>query len=277
MRLLTLNTHSLIEEGYTEKLDIFVSEISRLRPDIVALQEVNQTRGKAEAFREQLFSFVPSGSNLPIRADNHALRVVEKLCRLGIFYYWTWIPIKIGYGIYDEGMAFLSLLPIENTDTVLLSASDDYSNWRTRKALGIRTSDEAAGWFYNLHMGWWSDTEEPFLAQWKRFCARVPRGERVTLMGDFNSPDERRGEGYECVLASGFYDTYALAKKKDGGITVGGEIDGWHGKGEGAMRLDYIFCRGGARVDSSYTLFNGKDSPTVSDHYGVMTTLLLEE
>ena len=26
----------------------------------------------------------------------------------GICYYWTWLPVKLGYGKYDEGMAIFS-------------------------------------------------------------------------------------------------------------------------------------------------------------------------
>ena len=43
MKLLTINTHSLIEDDYRKKLDIFVDAIYRIRPDIIAMQEVNQT------------------------------------------------------------------------------------------------------------------------------------------------------------------------------------------------------------------------------------------
>ena len=43
MKLLTINTHSLIEDNYRKKLDIFVDVIYRIRPDIIAMQEVNQT------------------------------------------------------------------------------------------------------------------------------------------------------------------------------------------------------------------------------------------
>ena len=46
-------------------------------------------------------------------------------------------------------------------------------------------------------------------------------------MGDFNSQDDVRGEGYDLVLKSGWKDTYLLAEEKDDGITVAEEIDGW--------------------------------------------------
>ena len=43
MKLLTLNTHSLIEPDYEAKREIFVDFIVREQPEVFALQEVNQT------------------------------------------------------------------------------------------------------------------------------------------------------------------------------------------------------------------------------------------
>ena len=42
MKILTLNTHSLQEENYEQKLNWFVEGILKERPDIIAMQEVNQ-------------------------------------------------------------------------------------------------------------------------------------------------------------------------------------------------------------------------------------------
>ena len=43
MKLLTLNTHSLIEPDYEAKREAFVDFIAEEQPDVFALQEVNQT------------------------------------------------------------------------------------------------------------------------------------------------------------------------------------------------------------------------------------------
>ena len=43
MKLLTLNTHSLIEPAYEAKRDAFVEFIRKEQPDVFVLQEVNQT------------------------------------------------------------------------------------------------------------------------------------------------------------------------------------------------------------------------------------------
>ena len=49
MKLLTLNCHSLVEPGYESKLAAFAGEMLRRQPDIIALQEVNQTRSAPPA------------------------------------------------------------------------------------------------------------------------------------------------------------------------------------------------------------------------------------
>ena len=41
---MTLNTHSLEEEDYEAKLHAFAEGVCRAEPDIIALQEVNQTQ-----------------------------------------------------------------------------------------------------------------------------------------------------------------------------------------------------------------------------------------
>lgn len=43
MKLLTLNTHSLIIPEYEAKREIFVDFIAKEQPEVFALQEVNQT------------------------------------------------------------------------------------------------------------------------------------------------------------------------------------------------------------------------------------------
>ena len=43
MKLMTLNTHSLVESSYEEKKEKFIETLIVEQPDVVALQEVNQT------------------------------------------------------------------------------------------------------------------------------------------------------------------------------------------------------------------------------------------
>ena len=271
MKLLTLNTHSLLEKNYLQKLDQFVDTIIKEQPDILSLQEVNQSitaplagkallRGWHPCRFQELSSVgmsvsvhgethgysttdgdnVPSASvcretqegqvSIPIREDNHAAQVAFRLWQAGIPCSWTWVPAKIGYDKYDEGLAFLCLnRKIHTAESLFISNCRDYGNWKTRKALGIQV-EGLSHWFYAVHMGWWQDEEEPFAQQWLRLQSALQHKKQesaVWLMGDFNSPSEFRAQGYDCIQNAGWLDTYCLAEKKDGGITVEGCIDGW--------------------------------------------------
>ena len=54
MKLITLNTHSLVEPDYENKLKLFAEAVLRERPDVVALQEVNQSMGEPAVGQERL-------------------------------------------------------------------------------------------------------------------------------------------------------------------------------------------------------------------------------
>ena len=277
MKLLTLNTHSLQEENHAQKRNWFVETVVRERPDIIALQEVNQSCDAAILDADQLAGQYPVPGCMQIRADNYAAQVSRELRDRGIDCFWAWIPIKRGYGKYDEGVAILSLgRPIRCVDQFPITKTSDYSSWRTRAVLGVQV-EGLPDWFYSLHMGWWDDEVESFLTQWKTLncCIMSKRmcGE-VWLMGDFNAPDSIPGQSYEHIVASGWFDTFALARTTEGKVTVPGAIDGWRErkvyKKEEGMRLDYIWCSRKQEIRSSRVLFNGIKEPVVSDHFGVM-------
>lgn len=279
MKLLTLNTHSLIEEHYQQKLNQFVKIILEELPDVIALQEVNQSVNAPLADQALLEGYFPCENNsVPIRSDNHAANAARLLRESGISCSWTWLPAKLGYGKYDEGMALFSLhAPIKAVDSFRISGCSDYLNWKTRKTLGIRI-DGYNGWFYTVHMGWWDDREEPFSSQWESLesCLKVRKQNGpVWLLGDFNSPSEVRNQGYDFICAHGWQDTYLLAEEKDNGITVEGVIDGWRDHSNtgtavpDGMRIDHIWCSQKIPIVSSRVIFNRTNGPVVSDHFGV--------
>ena len=72
-----------------------------------------------------------------------------------------------------------------------------------------------------------------------------------------------------------WYDCYNLAKEKDNGFTVEKVIDGWKDKlkEKTNIRIDHIWCRHKIQVKSSNVIFNGKNRPVVSDHYGVIISI----
>lgn len=279
IKIMTLNAHSLIEENYERKLEHFVDAVEKHKPDIIALQEVNQSVGASEAEQKNLTGYYSCQKKIPVREDNYAYTVCKKLKEKGVLYYWTWLPMKIGYGKYDEGLAVLSRKRIVKTDECLISRTDDYSNWKTRRILGVLTEDIHRGWFYSLHMSWWNDDDEPFIYQWDKIQKCLSDKGQVWLMGDFNNPAEIRGEGYDKISGSGWYDTYTLAQNKDNGITVDRVIDGWRDKiaAIDGMRIDMIWTNKKEKTESSYVIFNGSNEPVVSDHFGVIISVAREE
>ncbi len=268
MKLLTLNTHSLIDRSYMSHLEIFCDAISKIKPDIIALQEVNQTSFARKAVVPD--SFTPCG-NVPLRLGNHALRVYKMLENLGVSYNFTWAGVKNGYKFFDEGLAIFSLAPIENAELIYLSKSHNYSDWRTRAALLAKSGNTC---FSSVHFGWWDDKKEPFLYQWESILSHLDFNENIFLMGDFNCPANAKNEGYERILTDGFYDTYTLAKSKDSGLTIQGKIAGWESaKNAEAKRIDYIFSSKKCSPKSSSVIFDGKNFPVVSDHFGILLEL----
>ncbi|MBQ7923213.1 MAG: endonuclease/exonuclease/phosphatase family protein [Clostridia bacterium] len=268
MKLLTLNTHSLIEENYPAKLREFVKMIAAEMPDIIALQEVNQSMDSSTVDTAILSGYWPCTDTV-IREDNHVYNMVRLLAEAGVSYRWTWLPVKIGYGRYDEGLALLSLHPILETDTATVSRTDDYTDWRTRKIVGIRTEKKPDEWFYSVHYSWWNDSAEPFEPQWQKTLSHLKKNAGIWLMGDFNNPAEVRGEGYDLVQASGWRDSYTEAFVKDDGITVNHRIAGWEDHKDG-IRIDQMWHSHPVSVTRSFVICSGAWYPVVSDHFGVM-------
>lgn len=290
IKLLTLNTHSLVEKDYSKKLKAFTETVMEIMPDIIALQEVNQTCDEIVVYdfnenlnekigNELLHGFYPCSNDTVIKRDNHAYNIIKNLKENGIEYYWTWIGIKKGYDKYDEGIALLSRYRIIETDVLLTSSVDEYDYWKTRKIVGIRTENNPNSWFYSIHMGWWNDDEEPFQFQWNcinsRMREHIKNGYAIWLMGDFNTPSAKKNEGYDLIKSFGWHDSYEMALNKDDGITVEDIIDGWQNKTENrnGMRIDYIWCNNELEIKDFKVIFNGNNKMVVSDHYGIILEL----
>lgn len=272
MKLLTCNTHSIVEKDYEEKLSYFNKWLAKEEYDIVALQEVNQTHESRKINIDELKGYVPSGKEIIIREDNHIMRVVNSLQAQGKEYYWTWTPIKLGYGKYDEGIGIISKHKPKEIREFYLTKSKSYTNWKVRKVIGIKVEIEGKErWFFSVHTGWWNDEEENFKDQLRKLNRELSFvDEDIYLMGDFNNPYQIENEGYDEILNSGWYDTYDLAEEKDAGITVSGLIDGWkENKNLKEMRIDFIFKTNNEKVKRSRVIFNGKVGEIVSDHFAV--------
>ena len=269
MKLLTLNTHSLVKENGAWQASVLAKTILAERFDVIALQEVNQRRDGAVLDPCVLGNFTTC-SALPVREGNFAHEVICRLGEDGAQYHWCYLPVKIGYDKYDEGLAFLCRTPIAAVDSALLSLRCDYSDWKTRRMLSVQPQG-SEDWFFNLHLGWWDDPEEPFVAHWIRLLPHLWEKQSYWVMGDFNAPSEVRGEGYALVKQSGLYDAYEMAKERIGNGTAEAKIDGWHGRAVNAdaLRIDQIWSNRVRSIRTCRTLFDGKRYPVISDHFGV--------
>ena len=80
MKIITLNTHSLVEKGYEKKLRQFADMVLAEQPDVFALQEVNQSVQAGCLAEEKLPGFVACpGIGRGLREDNHAARLAQIL------------------------------------------------------------------------------------------------------------------------------------------------------------------------------------------------------
>lgn len=269
MKFLTLNTHSWMEEDSLGKLQDLCDAIVRHSFDVIALQEVNQLMAAPLADSSLLGSYTELNKEYPIKEDNFAFLLQQMLQEKGLHYYWTWEPSHIGYDIYDEGLAVLSLHPIQEARSFFASKNTAYDDYKSRKAVGIKTADT---WYFNLHLGWWNDGHDSFPEQWQRCMDMLEQLKQpIFLLGDFNNPAHLQNEGYELV-SQNWFDTYLLAEQKDVGYTVAESIDGWTDN-EGGLRIDYIFASSPVRTRSSKVIFNGTNEPVVSDHFGIVVEI----
>ncbi len=266
-RLLTLNVHSRPDADADSRAISALCELfGRLRPTVVALQEVCQSRS-AEPLSESPVGYRAAEQGIVLRRDLFVLRLALALERAGMQYEWSYLPIKLGYGKYDEGVALLSSDPILETETLTVSRREDYLNWKTRRLLGARIG---GAWFYSVHFGWYEDPEEPFSEQWARALRGFERHpcEPIYLLGDFNSPAEIRGGGYDLVTESGYFDAWSLAGGREG-ATVLGAVDGWEKNGARGLRIDHIRSSCPFSGGWACRVLDGKQGPVISDHFGV--------
>lgn len=257
MKLLTLNCHSWQEDNQLEKIKILAMTIHEKSYDVVALQEVSQLMTTTKV-------------DYLIREDNFAHLLLQELHALGsTSYRYVWDFAHIGYDKYEEGVALLTKHPIIKQHSFFVTNSHDTNFWKTRKVVQMTIDFHGKTLsFLSCHLGWWQDEEEQFQEQMNTLLGHLDLHEQCFLMGDFNNEAAVREEGYDYILERGFYDSYQLARHKDVGVTVKGNIAGWAANAAD-KRIDFIFVLEEVEVLSSNVIFNGVNKPIISDHFGV--------
>ncbi len=268
MKVLTLNTHSWMEENPHEKLSQLVDTLAEQACDVIFLQEINQLI--SSELVADAPGYVAVSDAPPIHVDNYALLLVTALRERGLNYYWSWAYNHIGYGKYQEGVAILSLTPLK-PKRLRVSDSVDENDYRTRCVLIAQTT--LAGHLYQLasvHLSWW---EKGFAKEWLRLEQALEKEQLpVIVAGDFNNPVD--GPGYQLVTSGPLQleDSHKQARVVSGNHTIQADIDGWEGNSHN-LKVDYVMVSPGLSISLSQVVFDGTSTPQVSDHFGVLVTM----
>ncbi|GGF21256.1 exodeoxyribonuclease III [Halobacillus andaensis] len=255
MKLLTLNVHAWQEKDQLKKISQLAEVIHKKRYDAVALQEVSQHMDSPLAYGA-------------IREDNYGLLLLQHLEALGSMdYELHWDVSHFGYDVYEEGIALLTRHPVREVEKFYITSSESIDFWKSRKIVGATLHINGTPHsLYSCHLGWWGDEDEPYDNQIDRLTKQSSHP--CFLLGDFNAADNVEGEGYDYILQKGFIDTHQEARRQNGTSTIKGKIAGWDDN-QADLKIDHIFTNEKVNVLQSSVVFDGKNEPVISDHYGL--------
>lgn len=265
MKVLTLNTHSWLEENQLEKCKMIAQEIATGDYDIIALQEVNQTIAAQTIVPDGFYC--PTDTLVEIKEDNFALRLVEELQLLDCDYYWSWTYSHVGYDIYHEGNALLSKQPIIAKEYLASQATDVWDHTTRKNLSGVTEADGQIVQVVSCHFSWWQDGK--FAYEWQQTEAFLAeRADTLLILGDFNN--DAASSGHQLVLDSSLQlqDSFLTATETIGEASVVKAIDGWQDNRE-ALRIDYVFASNDLQATEYEVVFDGTRTPIVSDHFGI--------
>ena len=265
MKVLTLNTHSWLEENQLEKCKMIAQEIATGDYDIIALQEVNQTIAAQTIVPDGLYC--PTDTLVEIKEDNFALRLVEELQLLDCDYYWSWTYSHVGYDIYHEGNALLSKQPIIAKEYLASQATDVWDHTTRKNLSGVTEADGQIVQVVSCHFSWWQDGK--FAYEWQQTEAFLAeRADTLLILGDLNN--DAASSGHQLVLDSSLQlqDSFLTATETIGEASVVKAIDGWQDNRE-ALRIDYVFASNDLQATEYEVVFDGTRTPIVSDHFGI--------
>lgn len=269
LTVLTLNMHTYQEKNQEDKFAAIALAISRLNPDIICLQECAQDRKSP---------FLLKHYGKDIRSDNMA-QIISTMLRekyaLNYDYYWDWS--HYGWDRWEEGVAILSSHPILKYDSRYVSHNTEKTFWKSRNIVYAEIATNLGKInVFSAHMGWWTDTEEPYkfqidnLLKWET-SLQNDKIAATLLCGDFN--ETANSEGYYYTVKTGRLTDSYLACLPNGMLdaTIGGKIDGWKNGDDLGKRIDYIFLGNGTRLRPllAQRIFTEDCYGRVSDHVGV--------
>ncbi len=271
LKLLTLNIHAYQEENQLEKFNIIAETIAKEDYDIITLQEVSQKEENKIVIENK------ECNKNSIREDNPIYIITEILKnKYNIKYNYNWINIKMGYAIFQEGIAIMSKYPIDKSEELMVSCEeyDDIYNFRRRilSKCKINFNGNVLN-IYSVHFGLPDDPKDSFVSQFNILHEDIIKynNETSIFAGDFNIADFT--DDYKYVIDKGYVDLFDKAiNKSNQRETIPGKIDGWEENSK-KLRIDYAFSNKGIEVIESNVIFTKEKYGLVSDHYGVEVVL----
>ena len=247
MKILTLNLHCFEEKNRIEKLNRIADFIKDNDIDVCLFQEVCQEHDK-----------VVLENN--IKLGNSAYHIKNRL-GYNIYYH----PVKIGFEIYDEGLAIVSKLPITGQNYKTISHTTKYKHWQKRDLIWCKIGSYT---FFNVHLGW-TDENEVGMNQLNKIIEEIKRHEeRYFIAGDFNYPD---GSDEIKHLKKYVYSLADLANVDPLlNPTFHFKLDS-NAIGNNQM-IDFIFASTICDVKKFEIIFN-KEEDYVSDHNGILVEI----
>lgn len=256
MRCITLNLKGLTAGWHETRKQVVLDGLIRLKPDILFLQE---TAVKAET---QLY---------------HQPEVIGAACGLKYCAFAPHGHLLEVMSAYQEGLAIVSRWP--------------FLSVRTRRLPpGIETPPDSRVVLYtkiespvgpihavNLHLPWRDEElsmrlvhmglvmDELFRSQ-----ALAP-GSRTLIAGDLNGIEN---EPAVRLARKRLQDTFRTYRPDEPGYTWTQQNPltyGWNHMPD--RRLDYLFCSRDAKVHHSEVVFDDRDEPAASDHFGVLSDI----
>ncbi|MEI7500219.1 MAG: endonuclease/exonuclease/phosphatase family protein [Bacteroidota bacterium] len=273
--VLTINLHTYQEEQQNEKFNMITDVIGKMDIDFIAFQECAQNS----------YAAIIEGI---IREDNMALLISERIKKkYNANYNFVWNWSHYGWNIWEEGVAVLSKHPVIHSEDRYVSSYTGTGNITSRKV--IYAACQSPGGLFNVfsaHTHWRTSlSDEEQNNQINKIKSMVIEKESLSqgvvsfVCGDFNgnpTDDFPWSEGYNTMMRTGdYFDTfreiYTDANQKPAQskyYTIGGDFPG---------RIDYIFLKKNAsyKVSDSQIIFTNEVVGNVSDHYGVLTKVVL--
>ncbi|WP_158256062.1 endonuclease/exonuclease/phosphatase family protein [Corynebacterium sp. 13CS0277] len=270
MKLLTLNTHSWLEEHQIPKIFSLARQIVARGVDVVCLQEVNQYQHSPAVYDPEGYT---GAATRPVREDNYAWLLVRALRALGWEApQWAWAEAHEGFGLYDEGVAIISRHPVEQVEVLPHHTPGTepyaYSDVRRRVSLAARINGR---WVVTTHLSWWPQAR----TEWEALQPQLENlggGEAMILAGDINNPAHLRGEGYDLMITSGWVDSFHTAGTVLGEATVHKKIHGWEDNEE-ALRIDVVLCTPDLQPTHHEVVFADNTADALSDHSALIVEI----